>query len=186
MCLKDESHSTSVGLIVLKHSLLFVNHYQQLDSVEVQQTIGIVSCSKGSGLVLETDLDFCKNKRAQLIRNYKWSTAVKRFHSCWLFSTNTKQFNFSVLLDQRVHSCKRKHLLIPRLSWSLKLGFLAELFKLLKNLILIQHTSSFRLVSEVFLQKAGASLQYLQQSVLNRLSPRMLRYTEERCTASVV
>lgn len=43
----------------------------------------------------------------------------------------------------------------------LKTGFLAELFKLLKNLILIQYTSSFRLVSEVFLQKAGASLQYL-------------------------
>lgn len=76
-----------------------------------KQPTVIVSCSKRSDLVFLADLYLCKNKRAQLIRNSKWSADVNRYHPSW-FSTNTNWINFPVLLDEKVQTLKGSNCLI--------------------------------------------------------------------------
>lgn len=69
-----------------------------------------MSCSKGSDLVLQTDSHFCKARELSSKEIKSGSSAVNRFHPCWLFLTNINQCNFPVLLDQRIHNSDRKQL----------------------------------------------------------------------------
>lgn len=86
--------------------------------IPCQQTARIVSCSKGSNLVLQTDLHFCKTREFSLKEIKSGSSAVNRFHPCRLFLTNINQCNFPILLGRRIHTSERKQFHITGLLQS--------------------------------------------------------------------